>query len=143
MPHKPESFTPLDPSFNTLITEADQQGHGFGGRFANRWKSGDFLFDRPGEKLLAIKQDQQIIAFGGICFDPYSNEPNAGRIRHLYVLDAWRGRGCGKILVTTLVQPPHPFSKIRLRTDEIAAQFYERLGWVKCDAENATHELVF
>ena len=101
------------------------------------------VFDKPGEKLLAIKHDHQIVAFGGICFDPYSDEPNAGRIRHLYVLDAWRGKGCGRVLVTELTQPPHPFTKIRLRTDDAAAKFYERLGWVKCDAENATHELVF
>jgi GNAT superfamily N-acetyltransferase len=143
MNHKPEPFTPNDPSFKALINESEAQGSNFVGRFANRWKSGDFLFDKPDEKLLAIKHDQQIIAFGGLCFDPYSDEPNAGRIRHLYVLDAWRGKGCGRVLVTELTQPPHPFTKIRLRADETAARFYEHLGWVKCNAENATHELVF
>ena len=139
----PEPFTPLDSSFDILVTEADQQGHGFVGRFANRWKSGEFLFDRKGEKLLAIKDRNQIIAFGGIFFDPYTEEPNAGRLRHLYVLKTYRSSGFGALLVTTLTQPPHPFTKIRLRTDVEAVKFYERLGWVKCDAENATHELVF
>lgn len=138
-----EPFTPLDPTFNTLITESEEQDHGFVGRFAAQWASGEFMFDQPGEKLLAIKHDQQIIAFGGLCFDPYSDEPNAGRIRHLYVVDAWRGKGCGRVLVTELTRQPHNFAKIRLRADETAAKFYERLGWVKCNAENATHELVF
>ena len=143
MAYSPEPFTPLDPSFDALITESEKQGYGFVARFAARWKSGAFLFDKPSEKLLAIKRGQQIIAFSGICFDPYSDEPNAGRIRHLYVLDAWRGKGCGRALVTELTHQPHTFTKIRLRADEVAAKFYERLGWVRCDAENATHELVF
>ena len=142
MKRKPAPFTPNDPSFGTLITESEKQGFRFVGRFAARWKAGEFLFDKPGEKLLAIRHDQQIIAFSGICCDPYSDEPKAGRIRHLYVLDAWRGKGCGRILVTELTRQPHNFTKIRLRADEVAAKFYEHLGWVKCDAENATHELV-
>lgn len=138
----PEPFTPDAPSFTTLVAESEKQGFSFVGRFAKRWKSGEFLFDKPGERLLAIKHDQQIIAFSGICFDPYSDETNAGRLRHLYVLEAWRGKGFGRVLVTELTQPPHPFAKIRLRADDTAAKFYERLGWVKCNAENATHELV-
>ena len=137
----PTSFTPDEPSFETLITEATSQGHGFVGRFAARWKSGEFLFKQPGEKLLALRDNGKIIAFGGVCFDPYNDDLTAGRLRHLYVLRAWRGKNCGKILVEALVQPPHPFSVIRLRTDEIAACFYENLGWVKTDASNATHQL--
>ena len=140
---QPRPFTPNDPSFKKLISEADSEGYSFVGRFAARWISGEFQFAKPDEKLLAIKTDKQIVAFGGICFDPYTDEPNAGRLRHLYVLNAWRGKGYGQTLVSTLTKQPHPFTKIRLRTDDIASKIYERLGWVKCDAENATHELVF
>ena len=96
MHNKPEPFTPDDPSFPALVTEAESQGHGFVGRFAARWISGGFLFDKPGEKLLSIRHDQQIVAFGGICFDPYTVEPNAGRLRHLYVLEKWRGHDLGQ-----------------------------------------------
>jgi len=143
MPHKPTPFTPDDPSFAALVTEAASQGHGFVGRFAVRWLSGDFLFDQPGEKLLAIRHNHQIAAFGGICVDPYTNEPNAGRLRHLYVLKEWRGHDLGRTLVGALTARPHPFAIIRLRTDDAASAFYERLGWKPCNAENATHELVF
>lgn len=136
----PTPFTPNEPSFDNLIAEATSQGHGFVARFATRWQSGDFLFDKPGEKLLALRDNQKIIAFSGICIDPYSDDPTAGRIRHLYVLNDWRNQGLGRVLVETLIQPPHPFCAIRLRADDIAAKFYERLGWVKTDAPNATHE---
>lgn len=140
----PEPFTPDDSSFGMVISEAESQGFGFVGRFAARWISGEFLFDRPGEKLLAIRQSQQIIAFGGICFDPYSSDRKAGRLRHLYVLNEWRSQGYGASLISALIRPPHPFSAIRLRAgDEASAEFYEALGWVKSLENNTTHELVF
>ncbi|MGE4612606.1 MAG: GNAT family N-acetyltransferase [Paracoccaceae bacterium] len=110
MNHKPEPFTPDDPSFKKLVSKPEAQGHGFVGRFAARWASGEFLFDKPGEKLLAIRHDHQIIAFGRICFDPYSSDPNAGRLRHLYVLEEWRGRNLGASLVSSLTDRPHPFA---------------------------------
>src|SRR5205085_1114748 len=83
-----------------------------------------------------------LIAVGGLNIDPFTAENRCGRVRHVYVLEAYRRRGVGRRLVAHLIAAARPyFTCLRLRTNTPdAATFYETLGFQRCTAaETATH----
>jgi len=67
----------------------------------------------------------------GLNVDPYASDEHVGRVRHLYVLSAFRRRGVGRQLVERVVRAAHGrFDEVRLRTnDPAAAHLYEALGF--------------
>jgi len=135
------SFTLPDQRFHNLATEADSLGYKFVNKFQHRWKHNLSRYDRDGEKLLEISNGNTIVAFGSLCIDPYADDPSIGRVRHIYVMSAFRKLGYGRLLLETLLEGPHPFSRIRLRAgDETASAFYDSIGWVRSNDEDATHE---
>jgi GNAT superfamily N-acetyltransferase len=74
--------------------------------------------------------------------DPYAAEPNVGRVRHLYVLEARRRLGVGRRLVAEVIQASRGrFDVLRLRTgNPAAAQLYESVGFRRrADVADCTH----
>jgi GNAT superfamily N-acetyltransferase len=72
-----------------------------------------------------------VVGVCGLTIDPYAADPAVGRVRRLYVLRAFRGRGVGRGLVEAVVRAAgERFRTLRLRTESPeAAVFYERLGF--------------
>ncbi|QLG96412.1 GNAT family N-acetyltransferase [Pseudomonas yamanorum] len=122
--------------------EADAVAEGF--RFLTRliaeWQSGANRFDRPGECLLGVFDGGQLVAVGGLSYDPYA-EPDVGRLRRLYVARASRGRNIGKALVGQLLEhASRQFRVVRLSTDTPeGSAFYLRCGFERVQDEHATH----
>jgi len=131
----------LPAGLETLRLEAARQGFGFLDRLVADWTSGANTFGRPGEALLGAFSDSRLVGIGGLNTDPYSSRADLGRIRHVYVLDAWRHKGVGRALIDCLVAKARGlFTELRLRTDtEAAAAFYARCGFSPIADPTASH----
>src|SRR5438128_1327228 len=80
----------------------------------------------------------------GLNVDPYTAEGRVGRVRHLYVLEAYRRHGVGRQLVAEVIGAARgSFDRLRLRTaNPEAARLYESLGFAPCAGEaDCTHAL--
>lgn len=140
----PKPLTLPCAGFSEILAEATESGHKFVARFFARYQSGEFVFDQPGECLLGVWDDTTLVAFGGLCRDPYAATPNIGRLRHLYILGDFRGCGIGKSIVEAALARNTTFSEVRLRAGtDAAGRFYDHLGWQRTDAPNATHSMAF
>ena len=135
----------MSDELNSLMVEADIEGHRFVRRLLKEWEAGVNRFDGAGELLLGAYSDQRLCAVGGLNTDPYSSLPAIGRLRHLYVAPPARRLGIGTMLVNEIrVRAMHTFLALRLRTSSAeAAAFYEQLGFEKTDEEAATHVIRF
>jgi hypothetical protein len=54
---------------------------------------GSNKFSKPGEKLWGLMLEATLIGIGGLNYDPYSEYPNPGRVRHLYIRKVHRRKG--------------------------------------------------
>ena len=123
-----------------LEAEAVAEGFRFLTRLITEWHSGANRFARPGECLLGVFSNGQLVAVGGLSHDPYAG-PDVGRLRRLYVARASRGRNVGKALVSQLLEhAAQQFGVVRLSTDtREGAAFYLRCGFEPVMDEHATH----
>ncbi|MDY0832010.1 GNAT family N-acetyltransferase [Pseudomonas sp. AN3A02] len=124
----------------TLEAEAIAEGFRFLTRLIAEWKSGANRFDRPGECLLGVFNNGQLIAIGGLSYDPYAGT-EVGRLRRVYVAQASRGCHVGKALVSQLLKhAAQQFGVVRLSTDtQEGAAFYLRCGFEPVQDKHATH----
>ena len=132
----------LPVGFGSLRDQATREGYRFLARLEEEWRSGANRFARGGEALIAVFLEDELVAVGGINVDPFLEGGRAGRLRHLYVAPRARRQGIGREIVHTLLREgADSFERVRLRTSSAAAaQFYERLGFVRSDEPDATHE---
>jgi len=129
-------------AFSALLAESEREGLSLLRRLADEWASGANRFDRPGEALFGAWMGPELVGLGGLNVDPYAGTDRAGRVRHLYVRPAARGRGIGERLVTEIVEAARGrFESLRLRTaNPGAARLYERMGFRPCaDVPHCTH----
>lgn len=77
--------TPDAPGFAALRIESLEQHFNMLRRLAENWQSGKNRFNAPGETLLGAFVNHQLVGVCGINSDPFSPQPRAGRIRHLYI----------------------------------------------------------
>lgn len=132
------------PGLEQLRVEARQEGFLFIDRLWNEWRSGENRFDAPGERLCGCMDETVLIAIGGLSQDPFAGHSDVGRIRRIYVRQAWRNKGIGKALLQSLIENARGhFGSLHLRTDNpIAARLYERIGFSRTSIPNATHVLI-
>ena len=138
-----ERLTRVTPELLAVsIAESEAHGLGFVRRLADEWASGANRFDRPGEALFAVRDAADVVAVGGLNVDPYTTDPGTGRVRHVYVLTAYRRRGLGAALVSAIIAAARGhFHTLRLSTSNPdAARLYERLGFRRrADLAKCTH----
>ena len=135
---------PLD-HLAELIQESKQTGFNAIQRLITNWASGANRFNRPGEAFFIAWQLSQIVGVCGLNIDPYTNAPNIGRVRHLYVMLAYRRQGIGRALVQRVITTAQPnFAQLHVRTySQIADQFYRSLGFTPCrEGRDYSHRLV-
>jgi len=128
-----------------LLAESEQEGWRFVRRLTDEWMAGTNRFDRPGEVLLGAWVHGMLVAVCGLNADPYAGDPATGRVRRLYVLGAFRGRGVGGLLVHAVLQSARArFRSLRVRTESPAAgRLYQRLGFAPAvSVPDCTHILI-
>jgi SAM-dependent methyltransferase/GNAT superfamily N-acetyltransferase len=128
---------------DALVVESEQAGSTFVRRLVDEWVNGANRFDRPGEALFGLRIDGRLIGVCGLNVDPYTDAARVGRVRHLYVLQAFRRHGAGRRLVTEVIDASRGvFDLLRLSTSNpAAAQLYEAMGFraTAGSIEHATH----
>ena len=133
------------PGMQRLRSEAKEEGYDFVETLVEEWESGRNRFDAAGETLMGALDEDLLVAVGGLNCDPFAGRPDMGRIRRVYVRQAWRNQGIGGALVTALVREARVhFSCVRLRAENTgAARLYERIGFAATPGPDATHTLLF
>ena len=126
-----------------LATEARSEGYNFVQRTIEEWKSGVNRFSKNGEFLFGIFISDLCVGVGGLNVDPYIDDPNIGRIRHVYISQKYRQKGLVTLLLRKiiLIAAKH-FNLLRLYTQNpVASSFYESLGFFRLKAEKVSHIL--
>jgi GNAT superfamily N-acetyltransferase len=130
------------PQLIPLIEASAAEGFRFLARLKAEYLTAQKCFNAPGETLLGAYEQGDLIGVCGLTQDPYSNDPQIGRIRHLYVHPSNRGHGTGTQLVNAIEQQAaKTFISLVLRTDsEAASRFYLALGYAPTpESTTATH----
>jgi GNAT superfamily N-acetyltransferase len=130
------------PALRELATVATAEGYRFVARFVADLQVTLSSSDRF-TGFVAVLEQGQLVALGGVTPDPYRPASNVGRVRHVYVHPTRRGEGIGAHLIATLESQARTagLCLLRLRTDTSqAAQFYEHLGYTPVADDSATHQ---
>ena len=124
-----------------MAEESTANGQSSIQKTVDEWKSEVNKFSKPGEILYGIVVDGIIVAMGGLNQDPYINDANVGRVRHVYVLKKYRGFGLSRIILNLIINLAREnFKTLRLSTmNPVAASLYESMGFEKIDEFKATH----
>jgi GNAT superfamily N-acetyltransferase len=114
-----------------LLVESEAAGSRIVRRLVDEWADGTNRFDRYGETLFAASIAGRLVGVCGLNVDPYAGDDRVGRVRHLYVLTSFRGRGVGRQLVARVLDAAEDrFESLRLRTtSEAAARLYAAMGF--------------
>jgi len=117
-----------------LLADSEHLGSRIVRRLLEDWGNGTNRFDRSGEALFGAWIDGQLVGVCGLNVDPYAGDDRVGRVRHLYVLSAYRRLGVGRALVAHVIQAARGrFDDLRLRTtNPAAARLYETFGFRAC-----------
>ncbi|WP_123416961.1 GNAT family N-acetyltransferase [Pseudomonas brassicacearum] len=134
----------LPSEIRQLEAESVTEGFRFLTRLITDWTNGSNRFDRPGECLLGVFLKGQLIAIGGLSYDPHTG-PDIGRLRRVYVARASRGQKVGRFLVQHILEyAASRFQAVRLSTDtREGAAFYLRCGFRPVQDDFATHVMSF
>jgi GNAT superfamily N-acetyltransferase len=138
-------LTDLSPdALAPLIAESELEEWRFVRRLADEWALGTNRFDRPGEVLFVARMDRSTIGVCGLNADPYTADETTGRVRRLYVLRAYRGRGVDTQLVRAVIAAATgQFQRLRVRTENPeACRLYQQLGFqLVAGVADCTHSL--
>lgn len=127
-----------------LVQASLDEGFNFLARMLDEWIGGKNRFDRPGERIVGAFIAGRLVGLCGLSDDPYTEAPEVGRIRHLYVLGEVRGRGVGRRLIgSVLAGADERYSRVRLRAvREEVGMFYEAIGFNRTYSEpECTHAI--
>ena len=127
---------------NSLIEESIAEGYRFIKRLVDEYEDGSNRFNRAGEALFVALLDNRVVGVGGLNIDPYRDDTNVGRVRHVYVLNSSRCIGVGRMLLRSIMEESKKhFSILTLTTDNpVAERLYISLGFTKAEGWNkASH----
>ena len=112
-------------------------------RLEESWQRGENRFNAPGEKLLGAFLNGKLVGVCGLNRDPFSQQPRAGRIRHLYVSEKCRGLGIGRQLLTVVMADASIwFDFLNTHAPDAAYGFYRQAGFtLVSDEPRVTHRL--
>ncbi|KAA0549954.1 GNAT family N-acetyltransferase [Bacillus sp. BGMRC 2118] len=120
-------------NLDVLIKESEQEGHRFVTKLVRQYVSLQNRFDRQGEVLYVATLNEEVVGVCGLNKDPYNEQKNIGRLRHLYVLSQFRNLGIAQKLLEQIKKDSiSTFSIMTLRTSNpVADRFYTRNGFTK------------
>lgn len=138
-----ETITPAEPGFIALKAESLSLNFNMLHRLEENWRRGENRFNAPGEKLLGAFVGGRLVGLCGLNRDPFSLHPRAGRIRHLYISEKYRGTDIGRQLLTAVMADASIwFDFLNTHAPESAFGFYQTLGFTRvCDETRITHSL--
>jgi GNAT superfamily N-acetyltransferase len=138
---RPMSEMDLD-SVRGLSFTAASEGFKFLERFIQEFEQGSIRLNQFGEFFLCVEIKGRLVGVGGVTPDPYLDQNQIGRVRHVYVDPEWRGMGVGsKLLGEIEHRAKRTYASLRLRTDtDAAARFYESNGYRAVRSSTSTHE---
>jgi GNAT superfamily N-acetyltransferase len=139
---KPKRIVSLDAlDWAEILRASRAEGHNMVCRLVEEFHAGVNRFDAEGELLCAHFLDQVVIAVAGLNREPDRLYACAGRIRRLYVLPRFRGKGLARGLVAELARLAFPtFSKLTVNVGTSDARgFYECLGFEPVQHAGITH----
>jgi GNAT superfamily N-acetyltransferase len=136
---------PTVPAFDTLKEESRLEGYWMLVRLADGWASGRNKFLKRGEALYGAWHGRELAGVCGLNIDPYFEDGDHGRVRHLFVSVRHRRTGLGRMLVETVIdRARHHFAVLNTRAPQEAFGFYERLGFQRVEGEEfVTHRMIF
>lgn len=138
-----EPVTPDEPGYIALKAESIALNFNMLRRLEENWQRGENRFNAPGEKLLGAFAFGQLVGVCGLNVDPFSQQPRAGRIRHLYIGERHRRQGIGhQLLVSVITHSGASFDFLNTHAPSTAWSFYENLGFRPVyDEPRVTHRL--
>lgn len=135
--------TPDTAGFAQLLAESRAGGHLMLHYFDENWRSGANVFARRGEVMLGAWDNDILVATCGRNLDPYDPDPQAGRVRHLYVAENRRRQGIGELLIAAILRDAADyFDYLNTNAPEPASAFYTHLGFTRLNHEYGTHRYV-
>ena len=138
-----EPITPEEPGYIALKSESIALHFNMLRRLEENWQRGENRFNAPGEKLLGAFLNGKLVGVCGLNRDPFSQQPRAGRIRHLYISEKCRGLGIGKqLLAVVMADASIWFDFLNTHAPQAAWAFYDHAGFVPvADEPRVTHRL--
>lgn len=134
---------PLMPSgLDVLQSAAAEEGVKNVSKLIQDWNLGQTLFDRTGECLLIAQTNGLNVGIGGIL--KCKVVPEALRVSRFYVLPEWRKKGIATVLANEALTHACKFAEVitcNAQASELAAPFWESLGFAKVDISGLTHIL--
>lgn len=109
---------------------------------ARDWHNNSNRFDDVGEGLwAAYDSETRLIGVVGLNQDPFALDGQVGRVRRLYILEQWRGKGIGRRLLSCVEQEAQQyFERLVANANSGAFGFFEGLGFVPTPtAKHWTH----
>lgn len=136
-------LTPAVPGFGNLLAESRRGGFRMLERLSDGWASGSSRFEQRGEILLGAFTGTRLVGAGGRMVDPFAGDSETGRVRHLYVMQAFRMAGIGRLLVEGILADAGTyFRRLHVRAPADAFGFYEHLGFSPvAGIDTVTHEI--
>ncbi|OWK20967.1 acetyltransferase [Mesorhizobium amorphae CCBAU 01583] len=144
-PYALKRLRPTTPAFRALKEESRLEGYWMLVRLADGWASRRNRFLKRGEALFGAWHGRDLVGVCGLNIDPYFENREQGRVRHLYVSALHRRNGVGRMLVETVVdRARRHFVVLNTRAPQEAFAFYEGLGFEPVKGEEfVTHRMTF
>ena len=120
--------------YEQLKKESIKEGITFLHRLEADWKDTKFKFDKSGEGLFFLQNENQIIGIAGISQSLYAPPTsNICRLQRFYIVKNARQQGNGTLFLNSLLEfASTNFTLLRLFTkNPIAKKFYEKNGFDK------------
>jgi GNAT superfamily N-acetyltransferase len=133
-------------SMTGLVDAASKEGHTFVLRLLSEWNSGKNRFKDRGETFLLAWDKGVVVGMVGLLRESAGGGKGMGRLVHLYVTPANRGRGIGRELCKRALSfAPKTFSNVVVKAPSgPALRVFEGQGFVRVFGRpNHTHELAF
>jgi GNAT superfamily N-acetyltransferase len=138
-------FRPTTSAFGALKDESRLEGYWMLVRLADGWASGRNMFLKRGEALYGAWHGRELAGVCGLNIDPYFEDRDHGRVRHLFVSACHRRTGLGRMLVEAVLdRARHHFAVLNTRAPQEAFGFYERIGFQRAEGEEfLKHRMIF
>jgi GNAT superfamily N-acetyltransferase len=134
---------PLMPSgLDVLQSSASEEGVKNVSRLIQDWNLGKTLFDGTGECLFIAQVNEMTAGVGGVL--KCKIVPGALRVSRFYVLPEWRKKGIASAIANESLIHAREFADVitcNAQASEIAAPFWESLGFTKVNISGLTHIL--